>query len=146
MHKDKIAFLATIGLVCTALSQLRSDDPMQQFKVGPLTAYQASHFLMYLLVGYVDFLGVEEVIGASILWKLFEFGFGKASGQEMYWTSGGADGQFKDIGFNMSGYILGVWLSSKFPCRLNNCQRKLIRGYGSSALAVVLIGYLRKYT
>lgn len=146
MKKDKVAFLGTIGLVCTALSRLRSDDPLQQVQVGPLTAYQASHVLMYFIVGYVDFLALEEVVGASILWELVEFGFGKMSGQERYWTSGGTDGQFKDIALNMSGYVLGVWLSRKFPCRLKNCQRTLIRGYGSSALAVLLMGYLKKYT
>lgn len=145
-QKEKIAFLATIGFVCTALSQLRSDDPLQQFSVGIFTAYQMSHFLMYLLIGYVDFLGIEEVIGASILWEVIEFGLGKMSGQEMYWTSGGKSGQFKDIGFNISGYIAGLWLSKRMPCRLNNCQNRLIRGYGSTALAVVLVGYLRKYT
>lgn len=118
---------------------------MQQFQFGPVTAYQMSHFLMYLLVGYVDFLGVKEVVGASILWELMEFTFGKVLGQEKYWTSGGGMGQLKDLGFNMSGYLLGVALSKKAPCGLNNCQSKVIRGYGSMAVLVVIVGYLKKY-
>lgn len=145
MKKAQIAFLSTIGLVCTALAYLRSDDPMQQFQFGPVTSYQMSHFLMYLLVGYVDFLGIEEVVGISILWEFIEFTLGKVLRQEKYWTSGGGLGQLKDLGYNLSGYLIGVSLSKKVPCGLNNCQKVVIRGYGSTALVVVLMGYLKKY-
>lgn len=118
---------------------------MQQLQFGPVTAYQMSHFLMYLLVGYVDFLGMKEVVGASILWELMEYTLGKVLSQEKYWTSGGGIGQLKDLGFNMSGYLLGVALSRKAPCGLNNCQSKVIQGYGSLAVLVVVVGYLKKY-
>ncbi|AAR26963.1 FirrV-1-H2 precursor [Feldmannia irregularis virus a] len=143
MKKNEIAFLATIGLVCGALSQLHDDDPVLQSQVGPLTGYQASHFLMYFIIGYVNFLSVYDVLSASIAWELFEYIYGKTSGQERYWTSGGTYGQFGDICLNTSGYILGVWLSRHFPCPLHNCRHSLIQGYVISSLTVVMIGYLK---
>ena len=98
---------------------------------------------MYLIVGYVDSLNVYEVLGTSITWELFEFVYGKSSGEEVYWTSGGTTGQLGDICLNMSGYIFGRWLSKKFPCRINNCRKSLMQGYVITVLLVVASGYLK---
>lgn len=139
----KLTFLGTIGLVCLAFHPLRDFgvDPLL-FEVNDVSGYQISHFLMYFMIGYVDFLGMKEVVGFSILWEMFEFSIGKATNEVEHWTSGGVHGQLTDVTLNLAGYLWGSVLRGIAPCSMNNCQRTLVQGYSLVAVSIVLLAYL----
>jgi hypothetical protein len=140
--KKRLTFLATIGFVCLAFHPLREYgvDPLL-FEVNDVSGYQISHFVMYFLIGYVEFLNINEVVGFSVLWELMEYTIGRVTNEVDHWTSGGVHGQFTDVSLNIAGYLWGSVLRNVAPCSMTNCQAKLVQGYSSMAVLILLVAY-----
>lgn len=141
--KNRLSFLATIAFVCLAFHPLKNIgvDPLL-FEVNGVSGYQISHFVMYFLIGYVDFLNATEVLGFSVLWELMEYSIGRATKQVHHWTSGGVHGQLTDVSLNLAGFLWGSVFRMSNPCSLTNCQARLVRGYSSAAVAMLLAAYV----
>lgn len=142
MDTSRLTFLVTIGLVCLAFHPLRDYglDPLL-VEVDQVSGYQMSHFLMYFLVGYVEFLQVRDVVFFSIVWEGLEYLVGTGTDEIEHWTSGGIHGQFTDISLNLAGYLWGWYIRSLFPCPIMNCQLRVVRAYSTAAILTILLAY-----
>ncbi|CAM9879715.1 unnamed protein product [Ectocarpus sp. 13 AM-2016] len=141
----KIRFECVIGFICVILAYVRYKDgwdPLSDKYLGS-TGYLWSHFVMYFMMGYIDFLGDKYpyayAFGLSAVWELTELAIGVGTNSVQYWTSGGPQGQMKDIIFNMTGLFVGRQIQKVFPCRLNNCPKKLVDTYEAMAVTTTLV-------
>lgn len=140
----KIRFEVMIGTLCVILAYVRYNDgwdPLSGIYLGS-TGYLWSHLVMYAMMGYIDFFGDEYpyayALGISTLWELTELAIGVGTKKVQYWTSGGPQGQMKDIAVNMTGFFIGRQIQKISPCRLNNCPRKLVETYEAMGVALTV--------
>lgn len=145
----KIRFQVTIALVCTLLAYVgfnKGWDPLAEKYLGS-TGYLYTHFLMYTMMGYINFFGgrrpYEYALGLSTVWEFTEFLIGVSSGTVKYWTSGGINGQLKDITVNMTGFFVGRQLRDVSPCQIQECSRKLLGAYEMSSVALVVLALVK---
>ena len=71
-----------------------------------VTLWAITHFICYFIVGKLCPNNFKLFLYLGIIWEVFEKIYGYITNSENYWTSGGYNGQIKDIGFNMLGYYL----------------------------------------
>ena len=136
-----IVFLSIIGAECIILSGIKLGDIMNK-DYGPLSGYQWSHFLLYALVGYVKMMTPEQALSISVIWELVEYIFGHLTNTIGYWSSGGPEGQFKDVALNMAGYATGTLARKLKPCTLKNCEDSLTNAYLILSTSLVVISVL----
>lgn len=145
----KIRFEVVIGVLCVILAYVRYKDgwdPLSDIYLGS-TGYLWSHLVMYAMMGYIDFFGNEYpyayALGVSAGWELTELAIGVGTNKVQYWTSGGPQGQMKDIAVNMTGFFIGRQIKKIFPCRLNNCPSKLVETYEAMAVATTVVALVK---
>ena len=139
----KVRFHMTIASVCAIMAYIgynKGFDPLGE-TYGVFTGYAWSHFVMYMMMGFIGFLGkensYEHALLLSFFWEYLEIIFGYSSGTLKFWTSGGMTGQLQDIVMNMSGFHLGSELKRVMPCKLKNCSSKLLIVYEVAAIVLV---------
>lgn len=145
----KIRFEGVIGIICIILAYVRYKDgwdPLAGVYLGS-TGYLWSHFAMYCMMGYINFLGDQwgyaYAFGISAGWELTELAIGVGTNKVQYWTSGGSKGQMKDIIVNMAGFFVGRQIQKVFPCRLNNCPKKLVDTYEAIGIALTVVALIK---
>ena len=99
------------------------------------------------MMGYINFWGDENpyayAFGVSVGWELVELLIGIGTGTIQYWTSGGPQGQLKDISVNMTGFFIGRQLQKIIPCRLNDCPSKLVNTYEAMAVTTTIVAVVK---
>lgn len=145
----KMSFQFVIGMVCVILAYVRLKegwDPLSDLYLGS-TGYLWSHFVMYCMMGYIDFWGDEHpyvyAFGVSAVWELIELLIGVGTGTIQYWTSGGPQGQMKDVTVNAIGFFIGRQVQRVMPCRLKDCPNRLVNTYEAMAVITTVVAVVR---
>ena len=71
-----------------------------------LTYWSVTHFIIYFIFGILCPNKYFRFLIFGVLWELFEKVYGIYSGQQLYWTSNGIQGQIYDLIMNMLGYYI----------------------------------------
>ena len=146
----KVRFHMTIASVCAVMAYVghnKGFDPLGE-NYGLFTGYAWSHFALYMLMGFIGFLGeehkYERALLLSFFWEYLEIFFGYSSGTLKFWTSGGMTGQIQDVIMNMSGFHIGTEMKRVMPCKLKNCSSTLLIVYEVAAV-IVVVGTLIRF-
>jgi len=80
------------------------------WKRPKITGWQISHFLSFSVAG-IMVPRVYWILLVGVLWEFVEYILGVVLDKKDYWTSGGIDGQLKDIIMNCLGFLTGRYIS-----------------------------------
>ena len=107
MNKCNLVLLMMyfIGLFIIFLSNHLSFLDKKVVEEYDFTYWQVSHFVLYMIIGFLCPRRAYLFMLMGFLWELIERSYGEFIGNKDYWTSNGLKGQITDIIVNFLGYM-----------------------------------------